>query len=223
MLVKFHPNLTEIIFLDLEWYVPIEDRNNIGASLIANPYKENQMMLGGVLMKYKPLLDSRKKIKYEHFWIWKDGSERETITRIYQYVQSSWEKLKNKEAAQADLILCGHGISRFDVPILFIRSLHYAIDEPENIFNTFMKTKQVDLSNVAIPFFNYDKVMYPKTSNSIARRFRIQKEKETGQSVWELYDNSSYKKIEQRTESEVIDSVNLYNYLINKIYKERPR
>ncbi len=218
-MVYFDREKTEMIVFDLEFYVPPEDRHKRGASLLANPHKKGHYLLGGVFTKYKPLKNmSIDNLQYHHFWIWKYGNEKTVLKKIYEYIRSSWEGLKNKDPKQADLMFYGIGISRFDVPILYIRSQYHQIAPPEDLFECYFKAKQLDLSNIAIPFFNKDKVMYPKTMNSIFRRFGIKKEKVSGINVWEMYDQKSYKKIEKRTETEVRDCIELYQIISKKIY-----
>jgi hypothetical protein len=217
-MVKFEPEKTEIIFFDLEWYVPLEDRKTGGASLKANPHKKGQFLLGGVFTKNKPLLNNQ--LDFKSFWIWREKSEKDILEQIYKYVKSSWDSLKDKEDEQADLILCGHGISRFDVPILYIKSIEYKVDFPEKIFENYYNTKIVDLSNVAIPFFSHDEVMYPKPINSIYRRFGINEEKSSGKNVWELYDNKELLLIEERTKREVDQIIKIYDFLLGKIYRK---
>ena len=155
--------------------MPPKDRDQKGASLLANPCKEDHFLLGGVFVKYMFLREGN--IEYTHFWIWKDNDEKMVLERIYKYIQSSWENLKGKDPRQADLIFCGIGISRFDVPILFIRSQYHQIAPQNEIFECYFKAKQLDISNISIPFFNKDVVMYPKPINAIFSRFGIQKRK----------------------------------------------
>jgi len=219
-LVKFNPELTEMIFFDLEFYVPKEERDKPGASLLSNPCKENQFLLGGVFTRYHPLKDRNPDFDFKHFWIWKQKEEKNVLNSIYQYFQESWAKLKDKDPRHADLILCGIGISRFDVPILYIRSVLNGIDSSQKIFECYFKTKQVDLSNVCIAFFRNDryKVMYPKTSNQMLRYLDIGREKISGMNVWELYDSEDFANIERRTESEVKDCIEIYKILCKRIY-----
>jgi len=220
-MIKFDPDITEIIFFDLEWYVPLYQRESKGASLLANPNREDQMLLGGVFAKFHPLKESKNDIGYDHFWLWNEENEGELVKKIYRYIKEEWSNFKGTHWSQGDLILCGQGISRFDVPILYIRGLYYDVDTKEEIFETFFKTKQVDLSNVVIPLI-WGKVMYPSNWNSICKRFRFERLKESGARVWDMYDVGQYGLIEKRTEQEVKDCINLY-YLIIKRFMTRKK
>ncbi len=220
-MVYFDREKTEMIVFDLEFYVPPKDRNKKGASLLANPNKDGHYLLGGVFTKYKPFKDKDKNLDsfdYQHFWVWKEGNEKKVLEKIYNYIINSWEDLKDKDPKQADLMFYGVGISRFDIPVLYIRSTYHKIAPSEDLFECYFKAKQLDLSNIAIPFFNRDQVMYPKSVNSIFRRFGIKKEKESGINVWDMYDKKDYIKIEKRTENEVKDSIVLYRKISTKIY-----
>ncbi len=144
--------------------------------------------------------------------LWKEKDERTLVQKIYNYVKNEWKNFEGTPSRQADLILCGQGISRLDVPVLYIQSMKHKVDKPENIFYTFCKTKQVDLSNVAIPLI-YADVLYPSNWNLICKRFRIDRLKESGKSVWLSYDDEDYASIEKRTEGEVLDCFNFYDYI----------
>ena len=84
-MVDFDPDITEIIFFDLEWYVPPEQRKLRGASLAMNPHKPGQFLLGGVFGKFHPLKQKKGDIKLEHFWLWKEKDERTLVQKIYNY------------------------------------------------------------------------------------------------------------------------------------------
>lgn len=221
-MVNFDPDITEIIFFDLEWYVPLHQRESRGASLLANPYRTDQLLLGGVFAKFHPLKEKYQDIRYDHFWLWSEKNEEALIRKIYYYIKDEWKNFEGTHWSQADLILCGQGISRFDVPIMYIRSTDYNVDSMEEIFETYFKTKHVDLSNVAIPLIWSD-VMYPQNWNNICKRFRFRKLKESGTKVWDLYDRGSYRLIEDRTEEEVKDCVNLYDLIIRSYMTRRKR
>ena len=219
-MVQFDPELTEMIFFDLEFYVPKVDRNKLGASLLANPHKQDHFLLGGVFYRDFPLKKGGRNPHFEHYWIWKAKDEKTVLTNIYRFFQDSWEPLKNKDPKQADLIATGIGISRFDIPILYIRSSIQNIATPPELFECYFKMKQVDLTNVGIGFFNKGvNVFYPKTANQLMRRFGIHKEKTSGMSVWEMYDNNEYRDIEKRTESEVRDAIQIYKKMQEYLFR----
>ena len=214
-MVNFDPDITEIIFLDLEWYVPQEQRESKGASMLANPNINGQMLLGGVFSKFHPLKERTQDTKYDHFWLWKEKDEKALVNKMYKYIKDEWKNFEGTDWRQADLILCGQGTSRFDIPVLYIRSVDYNVDSKDEIFNTLFKTKQVDLSNVAIPLIWAD-LMYPSNWNLICKRFGFNRLKESGTSVWDMYDAQQYSQIEKRTEQEVKDCVNLYDFIMKR-------
>jgi hypothetical protein len=131
------------------------------------------------------------------------------------------ENLSNKDPRQADRILCGVGITRFDLPILYIRSVRNKIDNEENIFDIYFKTKPVDLGIVGISFFNREKVMYPKTANQLFNRFGMNIEKGSSTQVWDRYDNKEYEWIEKRCEDEVADAIKIYRIICERTCQKR--
>lgn len=218
-MVDFNPDQTQVLFFDIEWYVPPDQRISDGASLLANPNKPNQLLLGGVFKRYFPLKKADKENKYQHIWIWKENNEKQVIQKIYDYFKQSWNLLKNKSPHQADLMVCGQGISRFDLPIIYTKSLAYKIDSPDKIWETYYKTKHLDLSNIAIPFYPQDSVMYPKTANQLTKKFTRGKFKPSGKRVWDMYDDNEHNKIMNRTLKEVKDTIRLYRNLSTQIYE----
>lgn len=226
-MVRFDPEITEIVFFDLEFYVPKADRDKPGVSLLANPYKKDHFLLGGVFCKIFPLQKSSENPKFEHYWTWemKDG-EKAVLTRIYDFFQEAWKRLSNKDPWQADLIAVGLGISKFDIPVLFTRSLILGIARPEELFECYFKLKQVDLNVVGIGFSSQktqNEVLYPKTANELLDRFGISKVKTSGMLVWDMYDAGDRQGIRARTENEVRDAVQIYWKMRKELLSNHPQ
>lgn len=55
VMVDFDPTFTEVIFLDIECYVPPEARQQSKGSLIYNPAKTDHLVLGEVFRRGFPL------------------------------------------------------------------------------------------------------------------------------------------------------------------------
>jgi hypothetical protein len=64
--------------------------------------------------------------------------------------------------------------------------------------------------------------MYPQDWNNISNRFRFNRLKESGASVWDMYDKGS-SLIEERTEQEVKDCINLYDLIIKNFMTRKDR
>ncbi len=202
-MITFDPKFTEVIHLDIEGYVPQQDRIQRQSSMFANPGNPSHFLLGGVLCREFPL---RKTVpEFTHVWNWKEAEEVDTLRKIYDYFRESWGLLDGKTREHPDLIVMGIGISRFDIPALFTRSVLKQIDTVENLFETYLKTKIVDLGDVGIPLFtrNQEPVLYPKTANALAARLGIREVKESGKTVWEMYDSGDFDGIRNRTAHEV--------------------
>ena len=132
--------------------------------------------------------------------------------------------LKNqKKRHDRELDLCGIGISKFDVPALYIRSVRFGVDIPQNLFDVYFKTQQIDLNNVMIPFFDHQKIMHPISVNRTFRRLGMKKEKPTGKTVWEMYDSHDFESIRKRTNEEVLDCLKIYDKIANKIYNKKEK
>ena len=55
--IKYSFQKTQIIFFDLEFYVPKNDQNKFSFS--ANPFKKDHLLLGGTFLNWKPLLEKK--------------------------------------------------------------------------------------------------------------------------------------------------------------------
>jgi hypothetical protein len=159
-MVEFDPRFTEVIFLDIECYVPPNERQQGKGSMIYNPAKADHFVLGGVFRRAFPRQD-RIEPPWE-VWNWAKENEKTTLQRIYGYFNESWEMIETRmKKIHPDLILVGTGISRLDVPALYIRSALHQIDTEDALYETYFKTKIVDLGEVGIPLFKKDPEIYP--------------------------------------------------------------
>lgn len=119
--------------------------------------------------------------------------------------------IEGKTANHPDLILVGAGISRLDIPTLYIRSSLLRIDTEAALFETYFKTKIVDLGDVGIGLFRKNPTIYsiyPKTINALTSRLGIQSRKTSGKEVWDLYESEDFA-IKERTLSEVENAVEI--------------
>jgi len=199
-LLVFDPKYTEVVFFDTECYVPPEDRVKGPSSMIVNPANPKHILLGGVFVREFPL--RKRSDDFEQIWSWTKEDEKNTLKRIYDCFQKSWKLIEGKSKEHPDLIVTDTGVSRFDISMLFVKSLMNQIDSPEKLYETFFKTKMVDLGDVGIGLFpltsNFP-VIYPKTTNAITTRLRIPVRKTSGKSVWDMYDAGEFERIKERT------------------------
>lgn len=134
--------------------------------------------------------------------------------------------LEGKDNSDPDLITIGTGISRLDLPGLCVKSLTHLLDKSANLYKTFMKTKIVDLTEVAIPYLdkNTPRMLYPVATNRIVNRFKIDAPgKETGKNVWDMVDSGNLDGVKLRTAEEVKVLTNIYNKLVEQIFHDFPR
>ena len=202
-MVEFEPRFTEAIYLDTECYVPLQDRGHSQGSLIVNPGNLRHFLLGGVFRREFPL--QNRVFQPEHIWNWGIDNEKDTLVKIYEYFRQSWKMIEGKSPRHPDLTLIGFGISRFDIPMIFLRSLLNRVDSTEKLYEAYFKTKIVDLGNVGIPLFpkSQYRVLYPTLVNDLTLRLRIENRKPSGKGVWDMYDAREFDAIKERTADEV--------------------
>jgi hypothetical protein len=209
-MVDFDPRFTEVVYFDIECYVPPGSRQQTMRTLICNPADPDHFVLGGVFQRGFPL--QRKMEEPWHIWNWSKGGEKDTLLQIYSYLNKSWQMIEGKSSNHPDLILAGIGISKLDVPALYIRSVPHKIDSETALFETYFKTKIVDLSDVGIGLFRNNPTIYPiypKSANALLSRLKIQSHKTSGKTVWDLYDSQNFEAIKERTACEVEDVVEI--------------
>ena len=223
--MEFDKDKTVAIIFDTEWYVPPEDRGPSLTSLKANPAKADHRYLGGVFMRFFPL---RQDIKMETQEIWvrnlTGAEEKSAIQKTYSFFKDSWKLLEGKDHMDPDLITIGTGISRLDLPGLFVKSQAHNLDSIANLYETFMKTKIVDLTDTAIPYLNLytPRMLYPVATNRIVSRFKIDAQrKETGKSVWDMVDSGNLEGVKFRTSEEVKVLTKIYQKLVEQIFREK--
>ncbi|MHA1450336.1 MAG: hypothetical protein ACTSP4_13045 [Candidatus Hodarchaeales archaeon] len=215
-----------MLFFDLEHYVPEEQRQSKTTTLRANPDRKGQFLLGGVVtnLQYD---DGLGRSNTGEYWIWKETSlendeeiqkaEEKVLEKIYHHFKRSWEIVTQNFSRRRDLIVVGTGIARFDLPLLYIRSSKYQFAPKEDLYSIFLKTKPIDLTTLGIAFVKPKGRIKPVSTRDLMRSLGIKDSKETGQIVWELYDNGEYDKIEKRTNREVKTNIIIYSELISRI------
>ncbi len=212
-----------MILFDLEFYVPKEDRNSLEnkGTLVFNPTRSNHRILGGsFILKELDTPDIRKRIS---LWKWDFPNEEELLKEIYnlfieeyKYQNSRTDNILKKKIV--DIVTVGFAISRIDLMALFIRSQHYKIKTSQRLFEVFLKTKSIDLSNTAALLFPEEPILYPKTTNEVLLKlFPDVEKKKSGKKVWDYYDKGEYKKIENRCEQEVEFILKAYTELQKKL------
>ena len=144
-MVKFDAAFTEAVFFDIECYVPPEDQEKEGrSSLVFNAGKPDHFILGGVFRRMFPMQGVLESA--QEFWNFDKEKEKLTLTAIYEYFNKCWEMIdKRSRRDNPDLILIGTGISRHDIPALYVRSVHNNIAPKEALYETYFKAKVVDL------------------------------------------------------------------------------
>jgi hypothetical protein len=217
--IDFDSKFTEVVFFDLECYVPPEDRiKQSKSSLIYNAANPNHFILGGVFRRMFPMQGAIEPAW--QVWNFSKQDEKSTLTQIYEYFNASWKIIDERNRKNhPDLILAGTGISRLDIPALYVRSKLHDIDSDENLYETYFKAKVIDLGDVGIPLFKKTRncyPLYPKTTNDLIQELQVNSTKTSGKRVWDLYDTGDFEAIKARTTSEVEDAIEIANKLIQR-------
>ena len=216
------------LFFDLEYWVPTEAQRGRFGSLLANPGREGQMIIGGTfcLLETTDVKNWPKKpedAKMANFWIWDFEDESSMLSAMVEYLRGCWTTLEGKKDREADLVLCGIGISRFDVPVIAFRCNELGVETNEELWEALFTTKQVDLSNVGIAYPSErdrrDKwALYPRTANELCREFGVSSVKPSGKRVWDMFAEGDHQGIRSRTEGEVWDSISLYVKIKERVF-----
>ncbi len=212
-----------MLFFDLEFYVPKQDRLSVRSSMIVNPAKLSHTLLGGAFYSQHLRSDVPLNPALDGHWLWDYASdERKMLTDIKARFEREWTANRNEKEEVLgkpieDLVVCGAGISRFDLPALYCRSVLHEIAPPDDLFDLFLKPKAIDLANTGSCLFREDRTLYPKTTREMAGRLRIPEGKGSSKSVWTLYEENALQDIRARTEEEVRTVIRIYSSLRDRI------
>lgn len=217
--IQYYREKTQIIFFDLEFYVPKEDREG-RMGLKANPYRTGHFLIGGTLHRYFPLVHKRNHDSIKEFWIWNYKNEAEMMKDIIAFIEESWSIIYKKDN-QAELFYSGIGISRVDIQYLFAKAKLLGIKTEEELFNLFYKGRFLDFETIVIPYFkNKDNMMKTKTTKDILSKFKIERKRGPSISVWDQYDAGEYEKIRERNVNEVADLPVMYQAILTRIHSD---
>lgn len=213
-----------MIFFDLEFFVPERDRNLPGmkGTMIFNPARADHILLGGHFI-VQGFRDTEPRVE-KSFWIWDfEQNEKKLLAAIADLFQEEWHYQQGKKDVVLskrvnDIVTCGIAIGRMDLPSLYMRAQRHKLFPAPQIFETFMKTKVIDLSQVACFLFPKEKTFYPKTANEITKRLEMKgKQKPSGKNVWTYYDDGDFQAIADRCRGEVESIVEVYHALQNRM------
>ncbi|WP_028975454.1 hypothetical protein [Spirochaeta cellobiosiphila] len=218
--IRQYKHLTQIIFFDLEFYVPVKDRESERKDLRANPFQEGHFLMGGTFTKKNPLLPD-KKLNTIDFWIWRyHDNETVLLEAIVTYLENVWNEIKEKPD-QTDLIIAGIGVSRADLGYLYSKSLQHNTRSQDHLFSIFYQLRIIELESMAVPFFsNKNGLLYPKTTGQLLDLFNINRERKSGTEVWGAYDGRDFKSIEERNSNEVTDMIQIYDRMVASIHSQ---
>jgi hypothetical protein len=168
----YDKNKTIVIFFDLEFYVPQEERI-VEHGFQANPYKDKDIIIGGTFIKYLPLNEKHEDEIFK-YWIWDyEFNEKNMLIDIVKLFNDSWDIVKSLEG-QCDLMVCGIGISRIDLAYLFGRCIKNNIENAENLFVILNHLRIIELENLILPLFKTkNELLYPKNTSEINDKFNI--------------------------------------------------
>jgi hypothetical protein len=167
-----------------------------------------------------PLKGKREPEPASHIWNFRRDDEKSTLIDIYEYFNRCWEAIdKRSRRDNPDLILVGTGISRHDIPALYVRSVKHNIASKEELYETYFKAKVVDLGETAIPLFNKNASvypLYPKTADELLKELSIKSTKSSGKRVWKMYEAKDFEGIKARTAAEVEDAIAMATAIIKR-------
>ena len=214
-MLRFYPNKTKVIFFDLEYYVPAQDRNRSTPSgLTFSPVLPGHKILGGTFQTYFPMDDRMG--KRTDLWEWKLGSEEKVLKEIYELLQHEWKSIEAKELT-GSLMLSGIGISHSDIPALLGRLTASPSLEKARVYDLLCGCRQIDLSTATYCQFSskHQYFAYPKKKSELYQKYLSGKKLESGKSVWDMYDGGDYQAIESRCNEEIDDAIAIYKSMFD--------
>lgn len=215
-----------MLFFDLEAYAPPHEREASRSSLVVNPARPGHVLLGGCFFSKRFAEPMPTDPVFQGLWLWDFASEAELLRAIQARFEEEWRRQREENVRilgkpAVDLVVCGAGIAKFDLPALYCRCLLHALAPPEELFELFFKARPIELSNEASFLFPEEPVLYPKTTREMAGRLGLSERKGSSKSVWDSYEQRDYRAIEQRTEEELRLVLAIYERLRERIVRPR--
>lgn len=212
--LRFFPDTTKVVFLDLEYYVPPSDRTRkTPTGMLFSPFRPGHLVLGGTFMTYFPMHD--RFMPPVSIWSWREDSEKAALAKIFALFEKEWRVVESKEGL-GSLMLAGIGISHSDVPTLISKLVMNEVADPVRITDVMCGFRQIDLTTATYCqfAFNNSYFSYPKTKSQLYQKYLDGKSLESGKSVWELYEARNYSAIEKRCAEEVTDALAVYRAMV---------
>lgn len=214
-MLRFPPLLTKVLFLDLEYYVPIAERKRPAlGGMRFSPARDDHKILGGTFQIFYPLL--KRLDQPRSYWEWREGSEEGVLRKVFQLLESEWKPIEAKKDV-GSIMVCGVGISHSDLPALMIRMNRYSLAPSSRVHELIYGTRQIDLSCAALCQFKSGEgdFSYPKTKTELYQKYLKQGRIDPGESIWDLYDGRNYDAIEKRNEDEVSACIAVYKAMFD--------
>lgn len=207
---RFFPDRTRILFFDLEYYVPPEDRARPApGGMRFSPHLPSHRLLGGAFLSYLPMLD-RVASRHE-FWTWSHADEASMLRALCAHLQAEWKPYADPRQ-EGTPILAGIGIGHSDVPCLAARIALHGTMDPVRAHDLLYGCRQLDLGVACFGQFalNHPYFAYPKTKRQLYEKYADGKRIDPGRAVWDLYDRGDHAAIEARCREEVEDALAIY-------------
>ncbi len=208
--LRFFPDTTKVVFIDLEYYVPLSDRSRkTPTGMLFSPFRPGHLVLGGAFLTYFPMHD--RFMPPLSIWSWKEGSEKAALAKIFAFFEKEWRVVESKEGL-GSLMLSGIGISHSDVPTLISKLVMNQVDDPVRITDVMCGFRQIDLTTATYCQFAFNNgyFAHPKTKSQLYQKYLDGKKLESGKLVWELYEAKDFRSIEDRCIEEVNDALAIY-------------
>ena len=211
-----------MLFFDLEAYAPPEERTASRSSLIVNPARPGHVLLGGCFFSKRFAEPIPEQPAIDGLWLWDFPSEAELLRAIQARFEEEWRRQREEQVRilgkpAVDLVVCGAGITKFDLPALYTRSLLHQLAPAPELFELFFKARPIELSNEASFLFPEEPVLYPKTTREMAGRLGLRERKGSSKGVWDSYEQRDYRAIEARTREELRLVLDIYERLRARI------
>lgn len=211
-----------MLFFDLEVYAPPTDRAASRSSLTVNPARPGHVLLGGCFYGKRFDEPIPETPEVQGLWLWNHASEAALLGAIKARFEEEWRRQREENVwilgkPAVDLVVCGAGVAKFDLPVLFCRAQFNEIADPAELFEVFLKARPIDLANEASFLFPEEPVLYPKTTREMAGRLGLKERKGSSKSVWDSYERRDYAAIERRTTEELRTVLELYKRLQGRI------
>jgi DNA polymerase elongation subunit (family B) len=126
---------------------------------------------------------------------------KEWVSGEKEILKQFYDDIRKMQEMDKWIIIVGHNLLRFDIPLLIQRMAHHGIDSMGNLNNLFHNTLVMDSMQCLLPFNDFR--FKGLGAEDLSKRFGIRQPVHRNSQINEFYDKKEFSKIEEHIASDI--------------------